>query len=219
MSNSRDPRERAAARGHSTPRTKSKSIYRVRRIIALVVVAVVVALVWLGVSSAISFVQGIFGGGTPNPAVSGSAKVAPGGACDPDSIKLVALVTDASGNSQSSFDSGINPFFSYSITNNSGGDCKFNLGNKVTYYNVTSGNETIYTSGDCTGRESLTDAEITIKAGETLKAPVGEWYRVHSSATGCGAEQNPVTSNGASYHLSVEVAGLKSPDTTQFVLK
>jgi hypothetical protein len=41
---------------------------------------------------------------------------------------------------------------------------------------------------------------------------------VKSSSTGCGAEQTPVTAGGASYHLTVEVGGMISKETSQFIL-
>ncbi len=191
----------------------AKNVYRKRRIIALVVLAVAVGLVWSLVAAAVGFVQGIFNG---NPAASGTGVVTES-ACDINQITLVPLVVDSSGANQSAFDSGINPFFGYSITNNSDKECTFDLGVKETYFKVTSGEETIWNSVDC-DRTGLTTAPSNLKAGETKTSAYSDWFRVKSSSSGCGAEQEPVTAGGASYHLSVEVGGAISKQTTQFVL-
>jgi hypothetical protein len=211
MSNSRhNPANRQRPVGRP-----DKSVYRKRRIIALVVLAVAVALVWSLVAALVSFVQGVVNG---NPAASGTGVIAEG-ACDVSKISLVPVVADASGAASASFDTGINPFFGYTITNTGDKDCNFDLGQKETYFKVTSGSETIWNSVDC-DRTGLTTMPITLKAGETKKSDlsVSDWYRVKSSSTGCGADQEPVTAGGASYHLSVEVGGALSKDTAQFIL-
>lgn len=225
MSNSSDPRVRNAARGNVPggrgPRNSRK--FLIRRIIALAVVAIAVWLIWSLVAGAISLVQGIFGGGTPAPAASsiaqaGSGQVA-GAACNPDSIDLQAIVSDKNGNPQASFASGVNPYISYALTNNSGVDCTFDVGAKDTIYTITSGAETIWSSKDCVGREQLTSNVITLKTGDTLNSPADYWSRVYSSGSGCGAEQKPVTAGGASYHLTVSVGGDSAKETSQFILQ
>lgn len=209
MSNSRhNPANRQRPVGRP-----DKSVYRKRRIIALVVLAVAVALVWSLVAALVGAVQNIIGG---NPAASGTGAVAEG-ACDVSKITLVPIVADSSGAQSASFDTGINPFFGYSITNTGDKDCNFDLGAKETYYKVTSGSETIWNSVDC-DRTGLTTLPMSLKAGETKPSALSDWYRVKSSSTGCGAEQEPVTAGGASYHLSVEVGGAVSKETTQFIL-
>ena len=209
MSNSRhNPANRQRPVGRP-----DKSVYRKRRIIALVVLAVAVALVWSLVAALVGVVQNVIGG---NPAASGTGAVAQG-ACDVTKISLVPIVADSSGAQSASFDTGINPFFGYAITNTGDKDCNFDLGAKETYFKVTSGSETIWNSVDC-DRTGLTTAPVTLKAGETKSSALSDWYRVKSSSTGCGAEQEPVTAGGASYHLSVEVGGAVSADTSQFVL-
>lgn len=183
---------------------------------ALALVAVLVWLAWTAVAAIGGFVSGIFGGGqTQGSTTTTDGKVA---ACDPAKLDLVPLVLDDGGNSAASFAIGVNPFFAYSITNNSKVDCTFDLGTKETYFTVSSGSETIWYSGDCQGRDQLVSLPITIKAGETKKSTANDWYRVRSSSSGCGAEQTPVTAAGASYHLSVSVSGLTSKATQQFVL-
>ena len=211
MSSSRhDPRNRQRP---AAPR--NKSVYLRRRIIALVVLAVLVALVWSLVAGAVSLVQGIFAGNTDTAkGTDGTSVIA---ACAPSAISIEAIVADANGNSQSSFDAGINPFFGYKITNTGSKDCTFDVGAKSTYFRVTSGSETIWTSENC-DRTGLLADPITLKPNEPMPSAMSDWYRVKSSSTGCGADQTPVKAGGASYHLSVEVGGAVSKETSQFVL-
>lgn len=192
---------------------QDKSVYRRRRIIALVVLVALVALIWSLVAALIGFVQGL-SGGTPAPASNGVVSVA---ACDANKISIVPVVADSSGSTKAAFDTGANPFFGYKITNIGDKDCSFDVGAKDTFYKVTSGSETIWTSADC-DRTGLVSTVITIKAGETKTSAISDWFRVKSSSTGCGAEQTPVTAGGASYHLTVEVGGAVSADTSQFIL-
>ena len=211
MSSSRhDPRNRQRP---AAPR--SKSVYLRRRIIALVVLAALVALVWSLVAAAVTFVQGVFGGSanSSNP-TGGNSSIA---ACATDSILLEPIVGDAGGNSKSAFDTGVNPFFGYKVTNVGAKDCTFDVGGKGTFFRVTSGSETIWTSENC-DRTALVSTVVTLKPNEPMASAMSDWYRVKSSSTGCGADQAPVTAGGASYHLSVEVGGVVSKETSQFIL-
>jgi len=211
MSNSR---HNPANRQRPQP-TRNKSVYLRRRIIALVVLAVIVALVWSLVAAAVGWVQGLFGGNSSvNPAESGTVA---GGACDPGSILLEPIVANSSGSEQAAFDTGINPFFGYRITNVGAKDCTFDVGAKDTFLKVTSGSETIWNSVDC-DRTALVSSVMTLKPNEPISSQLSDWYRVKSSSSGCGAEQTPVTAGGASYHLNVEVGGVSSKDSSQFIL-
>ena len=217
MSTSRhDPRNRQAARNsRGSVAPKNKSVYLRRRIIALVVLAALVALAWSLVAAAVGLVQNMFGGGNNAPTgTTGTTAIA---ACAADSIALEALVGNAGGSAQASFDTGINPFFGFKVTNIGAKDCTFDVGGKGTFFRVTSGSETIWTSEDC-DRTALVSNIVTLKPNEPLSSAMSDWYRVKSSSTGCGADQTPVTAGGASYHLSVEVGGVVSKETSQFVL-
>lgn len=198
----------------SNSRNRSnKSVYLKRRIIALVVLVALVALVWSLVAMLVGFVQNMFDGQAA-PAGNGATVAT---ACDVKNITVVPVVADSSGSSKAAFDSGINPFFGYTITNIGDKDCTFDVGAKDTFYKVTSGTETIWSSADC-DRTGLAALPITLKAGDTKSSAFSDWYRVKSSSSGCGAEQTPVTAGGASYHLTVEVGGAKSAETSQFIL-
>jgi hypothetical protein len=205
-----DPRNRQRP---AAPR--KKSVYLRRRIIALVVLVALVAILWSLVAAAVGFVQGVLGGTGNSPAgTSGSSSVT---ACAADSILLEPIVADSGGGAQAAFDTGINPFFGYRVTNIGSKDCSLDVGAKDTYFKVTSGDETIWSSENC-DRTALISSVVTLKPNEPISSPVSDWYRVKSSSTGCGAEQTPVTAGGASYHLSVEVGGMVSKETSQFIL-
>lgn len=209
MSTSRhDPRARQRPAAHRP----SRRVFLIRRLIVLAVLIGLIAAIWAGVAAAVNAVQGFFGGTGSSTAAGGTSDV-----CKTENISLVPKVTNSGGSEQAAFDSGINPFFSYTITNIGDKDCSFDVGNAGTYYKVTSGSETIWSSENC-DRTGLTASLVTLKPNEPMTAPIGEWYRVKSSSAGCGADQEPVTAGGASYHLSVEVGIAKSKDTVQFIL-
>lgn len=202
------------------PQRPSSDVYRRRRIIALVVVVALIAFVWWGVASIVGAISSAFN----PPSSSSSQTTAPTNAtgevaaCVNGTVGIEAVVATKDGTAAASFDPGVNPYIGYKITNNSEVDCTFDVGAATTFYTITSGTETIWTSKQCTDRAALTASVITLKAGETLDSPLSPWQRVYSSATGCGADQKAVTGEGASYHLQAEVAAVISTDTKQFIL-
>ena len=131
--------------------------------------------------------------------------------CLPGTVVVTAEIGDASGEVDFDFNPTELPHMWYTITNNSGVDCKFNVGSAVTFFEVTSGNELIWTSRDC-DRSSDTNEIGVLKAGATLASPPMPWEKVRSSDTGCGAGQTAVITGGASYFLSVEVNGVLSKE-------
>ena len=62
------------------------------------------------------------------------------------------------------------------------------------------------------------DSNINLPFGESVESQPLPWEKVFSSDSGCGAEQPPVVTDGASYHLKVEVNGELSNNSQQFVL-
>jgi hypothetical protein len=202
----------------SQPNRPDPSVFRRRRIIALAVLATLVVIIWAVVSAIASWFGATFGSdGTPTPMATDGSSSTVGTACAPADISIVGIVANAAGSSQSAFASGINPYFGYQITNNSAADCTFDVGALTTFYTVTSGTETIWTSEQC-DRTTLTALPMVLKAGQMTPSDLGEWFAVYSSVKGCGSEQNKVTGDGASYHLSVSVGGVSTKDTVQFLL-
>jgi hypothetical protein len=205
-----------------TPRSLSPAVYRRRRIGALIALAIVVSLIWGGVNAV-----GLWMGAAPAPVVEetplpegmneSSVVVETGQPCPPGTVTVRAQVGDAASVLLNRFSADQVPHLWFTLTNTNSVDCKFNAGASVQYFTIKSGDQQIWTSRQC-DREGLTDSEINLVAGQTISSPVSAWDKVFSSPTGCGADQELVTTNGASYHLEVEVNGELSNNDQQFVL-
>ncbi len=194
-----------------------QQIYARRRALLLLVLVVIGVFVWNSLSSS-----------QPNPAatLSSTSSVSATAStptnevadCQPGVVTVTAHIGDASGE-KSSFASDEKPQLWFDITNTGPVDCKFNVGSRVTFFTITSGDETYYSSRDC-DRTQDEDLVTVLKANSTISSDRAGavWERVRSSSTGCGAEQEPVPSGGASYFLKVEVNGVYSENQVQFLL-
>lgn len=184
----------------------------------LAIVAIVVALIvgpqrvmaWFGGNSDPDVEQdGSQGGSASDP--SEPADPAEPGPCDTSRLG-VAAVTD-----QTSYGAGESPKLSLRITNHNEVECDADLGTKTMAFVVTSGTEVYWDSRHCQldGEEFL----VRMKPGQTLETEPIEWKRERSAPETCGDEDRPaVPGGGASYHLTVEVAGVQSAATQQFLL-
>ncbi len=142
-----------------------------------------------------------------DPAVStGDAK-----ACDPKSIKVVAL-TDSQSYGDDKF-----PMLALSVTNTGKTACAMPVGSDVQEYQITSGDELIWSSKHC--QKDPVAQERVLEPNASLKSTPFAWNRTRSDANGCGDDPVKVTADGASYHLAVIVDGIKAAETRQFLLK
>lgn len=189
----------------------SPEVYRRRRIAAAVILALIIALIWAGVGS---FVGWISGGNQPNP---DGVAISAGDPCPAGTVFVEAVVGNQAGENLLSFAAEETPYIWFTLTNTNSVDCLFNAGPKVQYFSILSGEQLIWSSKDC-DRTGLEDTNITLKADETIASTPQPWEKVFSSSSGCGADQAPVVTGGASYHLKVEVNGELSKNTQQFVL-
>jgi len=203
-----------------TRRTLSPAVYRRRRIATALILAVIVGLVWAGVNAVGSWI-GASQTPTPTPLPEGlnesSVVVEAGEPCPPGTVSVMAQVGDNQGALMNKFSADQTPHIWFTLTNTNSVDCKFNVGAKVQYFTIKSGDQQIWTSRQC-DREGLTDREVVLKAGQTSSSPVQPWEKVASSSTGCGPEQEAVVTGGASYHVEAEVNGELSNNDQQFVL-
>ena len=203
-----------------TRRTLSPAVYRRRRIATALILAVIVGLVWAGVNAVGSWI-GASSTPDPTPLPEGlnesSVVVEAGEPCPPGTVSVMAQVGDSQGALMNKFSADQTPHIWFTLTNTNSVDCKFNVGAKVQYFTIKSGDQQIWTSKQC-NREGLTDSEIVLKAAQTSASPVQPWEKVSSSSTGCGPEQEAVVTGGASYHVEVEVNGELSNNDQQFVL-
>ena len=142
---------------------------------------------------------------TPSP----KASVA-GQACTRSNIDVEAI-TDAS-----SYRSGAQPLLSLSITNTGSVMCAIDAGTATMVFTVTSGKEPYWTSTDCQSNPVHTDIKLEPK--QTLTSTPIAWDRTRSSSSTCAGARPAVPAGGASYHLSVSVAGIASKISKQFLL-
>lgn len=203
-----------------TPRAQSPAVYRRRRIGAALVLAAVVGLAWAGLNAAGSFFAATPAAEEvtlPEGVNESSVVVESGQPCPPGTVSVMAQVGDSAGSLMNRFSADETPHIWFILTNTNSVDCTFNVGAKVQYFTIKSGDQLIWTSRQCS-REGLTDSELLLTAGQTINSPVAPWEKVFSSETGCGVDQAPVVTNGASYHVEAEVNGELSSNDQQFVL-
>ena len=200
-------------------RRPSPEVFRRRRIAAALVLAVVVGLVWAGVSAISSWLGGSSSTQLqlPDGMAESSVVVESGELCPPGTVVVEAQVGNSAGQTMTAFASEETPHIWFTLTNTNSVDCTFNAGAKVQYFTIQSGDQDIWSSAQC-ARESLEDGNIVLPAGETMSSSPSPWEKVFSSDSGCGADQAPVTTGGASYHLKVDVSGELSTNDQQFVL-
>jgi hypothetical protein len=140
------------------------------------------------------------------------ATAADGAPCDPKSVRVEAI-TDAV-----EYEPGQQPKFSLSITNTGKKGCVLNAGSSQQVFTVTSGSDVYWTSTDC--QSDPIDAQVTLKPGTPISSstPIS-WDRTRSAPDSCSSASRPAApAGGASYHLSVSVAGIKSASPKQFLL-
>lgn len=173
-------------------------------------------LIWgavAAVSAGINFVAGLF-----NPEK--TPQLVAGSNCQPQQIRVQAFVGTADKSPQLAFNSADKPYFWFSVTNTGPVECVFNVGTSGSFFRITSGSDNIWSSQDCVVDSPRTDTLMSLKPGKTVTSPADYWDRVRSSTQGCAlADGLPeVTAGGASYVLKVEVNGVISENSEQFVL-
>jgi len=146
----------------------------------------------------------------PTPKPSSTAVAAP--ACKAADLE-VEPVTD-----KDSYSSKQKPKLSIALTNTGDEDCTLNVGTSTQKFVISSGGDTWWRSTDCQSTPS--DQIVLLAAGQkvTSAAPL-VWDRTRSSVKTCSSSDRPkAPGGGASYHLSVEIGGVSSDTTQQFLL-
>lgn len=151
--------------------------------------------------------------GGESPTADPTAEETPGVvACDAKDI-VVDAVTDAD-----SYQAGVLPKLSISLTNNGAKDCTIDVGSATQVFTVASGDDVWWRSTDC--QENPSSMIATLAAGTTVvsKDPV-VWDRTRSSVETCAQENRPrAPGGGASYHVAVQIGGFASVATKQILL-
>lgn len=200
-----------------------ESVYRKRRIGAVVVLAALVAGIW-GIPQLFANTgQEVL----PTPEVTETEDAAPAELtnCAPGVVSVEVMIgklISSDGESQvvetfNSFAPETNPDIWYEITNNGLVDCKFNVGSRVTFFTITSGEQTYWSSRDC-DRSNDTDRYVTLPSNSAEEAAASPWEKSYSSENGCSASANDlVPTGGATYKIKVEVNGVISEEK-RFIL-
>ena len=145
----------------------------------------------------------------PAPTPSGTEAATP--TCANDDL-LVEPVLD-----KESYRSGEKPKLSIALTNTGDVDCTLNVGTSTQKFVIASGSDIWWRSTDCQSKPS--DQIVLLAAGQrvTSAAPL-DWDRTRSSVKTCEGERPAAPGGGASYHLTVEIAGVESDGSAQFLL-
>lgn len=197
-----------------------EQIFRRRRALAVIALALLVSLIW-GIPQ-------LFRGPASDVLVPDDSAQPIGNVaeCAPGVVtievmigRIIETAADGTQNKETLNSFGVEtlPALWYKITNNSQSDCSFNVGPRVTFFTISSGDQTFWSSKDC-NREGLEDAIVNLAAGQTLEARASEWERSYSSQNGCNLEGNDaVPAAGATYKVRVEVNGVLSEEK-RFIL-
>ena len=195
-------------------------IIRRRRVAASGILAILVVVIWLASQLLIGQGQAQVDSAPEEAEVAVSAEITD---CAPGVVSLAAMVGTFDETSQVSetlnnFSSDAIPYLWYEVTNTGLVDCRFNVGTRVTFFTITSGEQTYYSSRDC-DRSDSKDLTVLLQANVPLKAEPSAWDRVYSSSEGCSAAQGmqSVPGGGATYKLKAELNGVISEDV-RFIL-
>jgi len=214
----------------------SAAVYRRRRLTTLVAAILLVAVIGAAVWLLLARPWASAAEATPSPSASASGSPSPDVttseppaaespspepsadetpgivACEAKDVE-VAAVTDAD-----SYDPGVLPQLSISLTNRGSTDCAIDVGSTTQRMTVSSGTDVWWTSTDCQENPSSMVATLTAGATVTSKVPV-TWDRTRSSVETCADENRPrAPGGGASYHVAVEIGGFKGTTTKQILL-
>ncbi|WP_394194451.1 hypothetical protein [Microbacterium foliorum] len=214
----------------------SAAVYRRRRLVTLVAAILLVAVIGAAVWLLLARPWASAAEAMPSPSASASGSPSPDAttsespaaespspepsadetpgivACEAKDVE-VAAVTDAD-----SYDPGVLPQLSISLTNRGSTDCAIDVGSTTQRMTVSSGTDVWWTSTDCQENPSSMVATLTAGATVTSKVPV-TWDRTRSSVETCADENRPrAPGGGASYHVAVEIGGFKGTTTKQILL-
>jgi hypothetical protein len=149
---------------------------------------------------------------TPGPSASPTFTSAAGGtACNPAQVAITA-VTDSN-----SYDAGVNPSISMTITNAGSAPCTFDVGTAAQEYIVTSGTDRIWSSKDC--QTSPTSTPQVLQPGVPLSTTPFAWDRTRSSTDTCDSSRPAAVAgpDGPTYRLQVKLGTIES-ETVAFRL-
>jgi len=229
--------------GETSRKRLPPSVYRRRRIVLLLALVAIGAVVWLliaqpwsgaaadrteaepAASQAAATDLPAAGATTPTPSATPTPDAEPPPSATPEATATptakpcvsrdvaVEPLTD-----QETYEPGQNPQLSIRLTNNGSADCTLNVGTSGQSFTILSGSDVWWRSTDCQSEPS--DMVVLLAAGQSVSsaAPLA-WDRTRSAVGSCGDTDRQVApGGGASYHLSVEIGGIASTQSTQMLL-
>jgi hypothetical protein len=111
----------------------------------------------------------------------------------------------------------VKPYIWFTLVNNGKVSCKFNAAAAGQFFRIKTGEQVIWTSEQCDRAGLKDNDEIVLKPGVPRESPKGQWFRVYSSAGGCGEGQAPAFVG--TYTLTVEVNKVLSSNNETFELQ
>lgn len=124
---------------------------------------------------------------------------------------VVTPVTD-----RESYAAGELPQLSLRIENLGEIACQAELGTAGMFFRITSGSDEVWRSTDC--QVNPDRRSVILEPAKPLETEAIAWDRTRSSTETCDVSRDPVTAEGATYHLHVSAAGVPSNSTAPFLL-
>lgn len=229
--------------GHPSPARQSAAVYRRRRLVLLAGVLVSIGLIWLllaqpwrgaATENTAATPTPTLASPTPTPTstpsvetvaptpqetVDAAATPTPTPEATPTAKPCVARdITVEPVSDQDTYAAGQQPQLSIRLTNNGSTDCTLNVGTSAQAFTIVSGSDVWWRSTDCQTEPS--DMVVLLSAGQSVSSAVPlVWDRTRSSVASCaGSERQMAPGGGASYHLSVEIGGIRSTQSKQILL-
>ncbi len=196
-----------------------QQLYARRRGVALIALLIICVWVWITFSNPFGPSQPEMTTATSTESATVSATTAPSGevpVCQPGVVQVEVMIGNEA-ETLNTFGADQTPLIWYSIVNTGLEDCKLNVGLRGTFFTITSGDQTYWSSKQC-DRDGLTDSDVVLPSNQAVSAQRSPWDKVYSSENGCNAENNDaVPTGGATYKIKVEVNGVISEEKS-FIL-
>ena len=115
-----------------------------------------------------------------------------------------------------SYAAGELPMLSLRVENTGAKKCEAQLGTAGMSFTITSGSDQVWRSTDC--QINADTRAVILEPGKPLETEPLQWDRTRSSLETCDTARDPVTADGATYHLQVAAAGVPGTGTAPFLL-
>ncbi len=108
------------------------------------------------------------------------------------------------------------PLLSLRVENTGEKACQAQLGTAGMRFTITSGSDEVWRSTDC--QENGDTRNVVLEPGKPLETEAIPWDRTRSGLETCDIDRDPVTADGATYHLHVAVGEIEGNGTAPFLL-